>query len=132
MCLAILFLAMFFAVAKVTPIVIARYPRWRVESVSNVVGAPALLLVATLVMTLATPFQSAIVRSAETYAGAFGLDVARQPDAFAMSATGFPNTPATEGFLFFDPSGEVRIRRAMQCKKGHVPGATIIRPVLRH
>ncbi|MDD1453301.1 M48 family metallopeptidase [Sphingomonas sp. H160509] len=134
---AVLFLAMFFAVAKVTPIVIARHPRWRVEGVSDVAAAPALLLVATLVMMLATPFQSAIVRSAESEADAFGLDVARQPDAFALIAIRLSEyrklePGPIEEFLFFDhPSGETRIRRAMQWKKDHVSGATMVKPVLR-
>ena len=135
-CYAVLFLAMFLAVATLTPLVIARHPRWRVENVADVAGAPALLLVATLVMALATPLQNAIVRSAETSADAFGLDAARQPDAFALVAIRLSEyrklePGPIEEFLFFDhPSGETRIRRAMQWKKDHVPGATMTKPVL--
>lgn len=133
---AVLFLIMFLAVARVTPAVIARHPRWRIEGVYDVASAPALLLVATLVMALATPFENAIVRSAETEADAFGLDVARQPDAFALIAIRLSEYRKLEPghfeeMLFFDhPSGETRIRRAMQWKKDHVPGATMINPVL--
>ncbi|MCP8892854.1 M48 family metallopeptidase [Sphingomonas faeni] len=134
---AVLFLAMFFAVAKATPILIARHSRWHVQSVSDVAAAPALLLVATIVMALATPFQSAIVRSAESEADAFGLDAAHQPDAFALIAIRLSEyrklePGPIEEFLFFDhPSGETRIRRAMQWKKDHVAGAEMMKPVLR-
>ncbi|RYF14820.1 MAG: hypothetical protein EOO77_13910 [Oxalobacteraceae bacterium] len=115
----------------------ARHSRWRVQSVSDVAAAPALLLVATLVMALATPFQSAIVRSAESEADAFGLDAAQQPDAFALIAIRLSEyrklePGPIEEFLFYDhPSGETRIRRAMQWKKDHVSGAEMIKPVLR-
>ena len=133
---AVLFLALFFAVAKLTPALIARHPGWGTKGVADVAASPPLLLVATIVMTLATPFQSVIVRSAEAQADAFGLDMPRQPDAFALIAIRLSEyrklePGPIEEFMFFDhPSGETRIRRAMQWKKDHVPGATMSKPVL--
>ena len=37
-------------------------------------------------------------------------------------------TPLEEALFFDHPSGATRIRMAMQWKKDHVPGATIVRP----
>ncbi len=131
---AVLFLAMFFVVAKATPFLIARNPRWRVAGVSDVAATPALLLIATLVITLATPLQSSIVRTAEAEADAFGLDTARQPDAFAMIAIRLSEYrklepgPIEEFLLFDHPSGETRIRRAMQWKKDHILNAEMVKP----
>ena len=133
---ALLFVVMFFAVAKVTPTLIARHPRWRVHGVSDMAAAPALLLMTTIVSLLATPFQNTIIRTEEAQADAFGLDAARQPDAFALVALRLSEyrklePGPVEEMLFFDhPSGENRIRRSMQWKKDHMPGAVMVNPVL--
>jgi STE24 endopeptidase len=134
--LGLLILAMFFAVAKATPALVLRNPRWEVQSVADVAAAPALLLVGTIVFMLATPIANTIFRTVEAQADAFGLDAARSPDAFALVAIRLSEyrklePGPVEEFLFFDhPSGESRIRRSMQWKKDHVPAAVMVKPVL--
>ena len=134
--LGLLILAMFFIVAKATPVLMRRNPRWRVHGVADVAAAPALLLVGTIVFMLATPVANTIIRSQEAEADAFGLDAARLPDAFALVAIRLSEyrkleAGPVEEFLFYDhSSGENRIRRSMQWKSEHVPGAVIVKPVL--
>ena len=134
--LGLLILAMFFVVAKVTPALIRLNPRWQVHSVADVAAAPALLLVGAIVLMLATPVANTIIRTQEAEADAFGLDAARLPDAFALIAIRLSEyrklePGPVEEFLFYDhPSGENRIRRSMQWKKDHVPGAVMVKPVL--
>lgn len=134
--LGLLILAMFFVVAKATSALIARNPRWRLAGIGDVAAAPALLLIGTIVMTLVTPVPNMIIRTEEAEADAFGLDAAQLPDAFAMIAVRLSEyrklePGPIEEFLFFDhPSGANRIRRSMQWKKDHVPGAKIAIPAL--
>ena len=134
--LGLLILAMFFVVAKATPVLIRLNPRWRIHGVADGAAAPALLLVGTIVFMLATPVANTIIRSQEAEADAFGLDAARLPDAFALIAIRLSEyrklePGPVEEFLFYDhPSGENRIRRSMQWKKEHVPGAAMVKPVL--
>ncbi len=133
---AVVLLALFFVMWRVTPALIARHPRWRVRSVSDIAAAPALLLAITLLEVVATPVLNTVIRSAEAQADAFGLDAARQPDDFALVAIRLSEyrklePGPVEEFLFFDhPSGESRIRRSMQWKKDNVPGATMVKPVM--
>ena len=66
-----------------------------------------------------------IVRIDESEADAFGLDAAREPDGFALTAMQFSEYRkiepcALEEALFFDhPSGRTRVRMAMDWKAKH-------------
>jgi len=68
-----------------------------------------------------------MIRISESKADAFGLDAAREPDGFALTAMKLSEyrkiSPGPiEELLFFDhPSGETRVRMAMQWKADH-PG----------
>ena len=83
---------------------------------------------------LATPLTNSLIRLDESEADAFGLDAAREPDGFAgaamkLSAYRKIAPGPLEEVLFFDhPSGQTRVRMAMQWKKDHVPGATELTP----
>jgi STE24 endopeptidase len=130
----LVFLAMFFVVSRIAPALIARNPRWGVRDVADPAAAPVLLLLAGLCMLVLTPVLNSIVRHNENEADAFGLDAAREPDGFAKVAMRLSeyrkiSPGAAEEMLFFDhPSGENRVRRSMQWKKAHVPGATVVTP----
>lgn len=130
----IIFLLLFFIVSKVAPSLIARHSRWRVRGVADPAAAPVLLLLASICGLILTPVQNSIIRHNETEADIFGLDAAREPDGFARTAMRLSEyrkiSPGpVEEILFFDhPSGENRVRRSMQWKKDHVPGATIVIP----
>ena len=66
------------------------------------------------------------VRVAEAEADAFGLDAAREPDGFAsvsmkLSEYRKISPGALEEIVFYDhPSGENRVRRAMEWKARHL------------
>jgi STE24 endopeptidase len=70
----------------------------------------------------------------ESQADAFGLDVAKEPDAFASIAMKLSEYrkiepgPVEEALFFDHPSGATRVRMAMQWKKDHVPNAQMVTP----
>lgn len=122
-------------IARIQPALIrARARRWGLRDSADPAAIPVLVGVYAALALLATPVQNAIVRSSENAADGFGLDAAREPDGFAATAMRLSryrkiDPPAWEEVLFFDhPSGATRVRRAMQWKKDHVPGATAIVP----
>lgn len=129
-------LVVFLALSRIAPRLIARHPRWGVRDVSDPAGAPLLLALASVLVVPLTPYISSIIRWEESEADAFGLDAARAPDGFAKVAIRLSEyrklePGPVEEFLFFDhPSGRTRIRMAMQWKKDHLPGATMVRPTL--
>lgn len=131
---ALLFLLLFFVVSRLAPALIRRHPSWGVRDVADPAATPVLLLLASLCGLVLTPVQNSIIRHNEIEADVFGLDAARQPDGFAKVAMRLSEyrkiSPGpVEELLFFDhPSGENRVRRSMQWKKDHVPGATVVRP----
>lgn len=91
------------------------------------------MLIAVLGL-LATPVTNTLIRVNESEADAFGLDVAREPDGFALTAMKLSEyrkiePGPIEEMLFFDhPSGATRVRMAMQWKKDHVPSAQMVTP----
>ncbi|MEN2786016.1 M48 family metalloprotease [Sphingomonas qilianensis] len=127
-------LLLFFVVSRIAPALIARNPRWGVRNVADPAATPVLLLLAGIGGLILTPVQNSIIRHHEIEADIFGLDAAREPDGFAKTAMRLSeyrkiSPGAVEEILFFDhPSGENRVRRSMQWKKDHVPGATMVTP----
>ncbi len=130
----LIFLLIFFVVSRAAPALIARYPGWRVRDVADPAAAPVLLALASVASLVLTPIQNTLIRHNEIEADKFGLNAAHEPDGFAKTAMRLSEyrkiSPGpVEEFLFFDhPSGENRVRMAMQWKKDHVPGATIVQP----
>ncbi len=134
--LTALFAAMFFAASRVAPWLIRRNPRWRVRDLADPAAAPVLLALVSVAALVLKPVQNNMIRHNEVAADAFGLDAARQPDAFARTALRLSEYrklspgPVEEFLLYDHPSGENRIRASMQWKKDHVPNATMERPTL--
>ncbi len=125
----------FFLASLIAPRLIARHgARWGVRDIGDPASLPVLGILLTAYMLLATPATNTLVRTQESAADAFGLDAAQQPDGFASTAMRLSEyrkiePGPVEEFLFFDhPSGATRVRMAMQWKKDHVPGATVVHP----
>lgn len=89
-------------------------------------GLPLMVALFSVFVFLATPVFNTITRTAEQQADVFGLNAARQPDAFAEVALKVSNyrklnPSAFEEFWFYDhPSGRTRILTAMTWKKAHM------------
>jgi STE24 endopeptidase len=128
--------AMLFAVSRIAPGLIARHRGWGIRDVADPASAPVLLMLAAVAWTALTPVRNTVVRVNESQADAFGLDASHQPDAFAKTALRLSEYrklepgPIEEALFFDHPSGETRIRMAMQWKKDHVPNATMAKPEL--
>ncbi|HJS40172.1 MAG TPA: M48 family metallopeptidase [Sphingomicrobium sp.] len=109
------------------PKLLARYgERWGVKEVSDPGSAPVFWgLLALLGIPGGILFNS-IIRYHESEADAFGLEAAREPDGFAMTAMQLSEyrkiEPAGwEEVLFYDhPSGRTRVRMAMEWKARHL------------
>lgn len=128
-----------FALARFAPLMIARHgERWGVRDIADPASLPVLSIVLTVVMFVTTPAINSLIRWAEGQADAFGLEAAREPDAFARVAMRLSEyrkiePGPIEEFLFFDhPSGEARVRRSMEWKALNVPDPKIIRPEIEY
>ena len=101
---------------------------WRVRDFTDMAGLPILVVVSTFFGVLATPITNTMVRANEAEADIFGLNAAREPDAFATISLKLAEyrklqpTPWEE-FVFYDhPSGRSRISMAMRWKAEHLIG----------
>jgi len=95
---------------------------WRVNGIDDPAGLPVILGLFAFLGFVGTPVLNSVTRNAEYQADIFGLNVAREPDGFAMTALKLSEyrkldpTPWEE-FIFYDhPSGRSRIHMAMQWK----------------
>ena len=134
----LIFLIGFWVVQRIIPAILARYgARWGVRDIADPAVMPWLVLLASVAGLILTPVQNTLTRVQESEADAFGLDAAREPDGFAKVAMRLSEyrkiePGPIEEMLFFDhPSGATRVRMAMQWKKDHVPGATMVAPQLK-
>ncbi len=128
---AALFLAGFWLVSRIAPALLSRYGiRWGVRGIDDPAATPLFFGIAALLGLLATPITNSMIRTSESAADAFGLDTAREPDGFAQIAMKLSEyrkiSPGPiEELLFFDhPSGETRVRMAMQWKADHLGDAS--------
>jgi STE24 endopeptidase len=110
-----------------TPRLLARFGgRWGVRDVADPAVAPVLTGLFSVYLLAMTPVLNTIVRINESEADAFGLDAAREPDGFALTAMKLSEyrkiePSALEEALFFDhPSGRTRVRMAMEWKARHL------------
>lgn len=129
--LTLLTAAMLWLAARIVPPLIrSGGQRWGVRGVADPASLPVLAGVLSVLSLLATPLTNALIRGQESEADAFGLDVAREPDGFAGAAMKLSPYrkiapgPLEEALFFDHPSGQTRVRMAMQWKKDHVPDAT--------
>jgi STE24 endopeptidase len=125
---ALLALLCFAFVGTTLPALLARYGAgWGIRGVDDVAGLPLLFFLLSLVLFVATPVKNSIIRSAETEADYFGLNLSREPDGFAAAAMKLAQyrklSPGPlEEILFYDhPSGRNRILRAMTWKAENLP-----------
>jgi STE24 endopeptidase len=121
--------------AKLGPVAIHLGGRRRaVRGIDDPAALPVLAGVLTLLSLLFLPISNTASRLSESEADAFGLETAREPDGFALTAMKLANyrkiaPPALEEALFYDhPSGQTRVRMAMEWKKDHLPDAREVVP----
>ena len=125
--LTLMSLALFVILYLAVPKLLTRYgARWGVREVADPASAPWLFM---LLAVLAVPGHivfNSVIRHHESEADAFGLEAAREPDGFAMTAMQLSEyrkiePSAVEEFLFFDhPSGRTRVKMAMDWKAKHL------------
>ena len=109
------------------PRLLARHgDRWGVRDVADPASAPVFLALLAILAVPGGLIFNSIVRMHESEADAFGLDAAREPDGFAMTAMQLSEyrkiEPAPwEEVIFYDhPSGHTRVEMAMQWKAKHL------------
>ncbi|MEO5578715.1 MAG: M48 family metallopeptidase [Sphingomicrobium sp.] len=125
--LTLMMLALFATMYFVAPKILARYGgRWGVREVSDPASAPLLYMMLALLLIPGGILFNSIIRIHESEADAFGLEAAREPDGFAMTAMQLSEyrkiePTALEEILFFDhPSGRTRVSMAMAWKAKHL------------
>lgn len=100
--------------------------KWGISGETDPAGLPLMVALFSFFMFWATPVFNTITRTAEQQADVFGLNAARQPDAFAEVALKLStyrklDPTAFEELWFYDhPSGRTRILTAMRWKKAHM------------
>jgi STE24 endopeptidase len=97
--------------------------RWGTQSVGDVASLPLLAAVFSVFMLAATPLFNTIIRTQETEADLYGLNLAREPHGFAEAILKLadyrkPDASAAEEFVFFHhPSARKRIHAAMRWRE---------------
>ncbi|MEP5936876.1 MAG: M48 family metallopeptidase [Erythrobacter sp.] len=124
-----------FLASRIAPWMIRRFGQsWGIRDIGDPASIPVLSAILTLYFLMATPALNNIIRLQESQADDFGLDTAAEPDAFARAAMRLAEyrklePTQLEEFLFYThPSGETRVRKAMQWKAENVPDAKITPP----
>jgi STE24 endopeptidase len=114
----------------------ARWGRsFGVEGLGDPAGLPLVMILFALFSTVMTPVNNSIVRQAEAEADAFGLNAAREPNGFAMSAMRLSTYRKIhpgywEEIVFYDhPSGYQRVHASMQWLKENQDNATANAPL---
>ncbi len=122
-----LLLISFWIAAHAVPSLVNRYGKsWGLRGPLDLAAIPVYSIVITAAMFVLTPLTNTLIRTHESEADAFGLDVAREPDGFASTAMKLSQyrkiePGPVEEMLFYDhPSGATRIRMAMAWKAAHL------------
>ena len=125
--LTLMMLVAFGTMYYFAPRILARYgAKWGVREVSDPASAPLLYMLLALLLIPGGILFNSIIRIHESEADAFGLEAAREPDGFAMTAMQLSEyrkiePTALEEILFFDhPSGRTRVTMAMEWKAKHL------------
>jgi STE24 endopeptidase len=109
--------------------------RLKLEGRDDPAALPMAVIAFSIFMFLATPLSNSIVRQAEAEADAFGLNAAREPNGFAMSAMRLSTyrklrPGALEEIVFYDhPSGYTRVHNSMIWLKENQDNPTANAPV---
>ena len=125
--LTLMSLAAFLIIYLTAPRILARHGnRWGVREVSDPASAPLLFALLAILSVPGGILFNSIIRHHESEADAFGLEAAREPDGFAMTAMQLSEyrkiePSAVEELLFYDhPSGRTRVAMAMDWKAKHL------------
>ena len=100
--------------------------RWGVTGIADPAGVPLLSVLFSVYFFALTPVMNSIIRSNEIEADRFGIATSGEADGFAMVAMQLAEYRKIdpgywEEIIFYDhPSGENRVRAAMQWKKEHL------------
>jgi STE24 endopeptidase len=100
--------------------------QWGVRDIADPGSAPVIMAVLAMLGIPGGILFNSIIRFHENEADAFGLEAAREPDGFAMTAMQLSEyrkiePGALEEVLFYDhPSGRTRVRMAMEWKAKHL------------
>jgi len=121
----------FAAVAWAFNRAVARWgQRWGVTGIADPAGVPLLGALFSVYFFALTPVMNSIIRSNEVEADRFGVATSGQADGFAMVSMQLAEYRKIdpgywEEVIFYDhPSGENRVRYAMQWKKEHMAVGT--------
>ena len=125
--LTLMALAAFLITYWTVPKLLARYgERWGVRDIADPASAPVLWGVLAVLAVPGGLIFNSVIRHHESEADAFGLEAAREPDGFAMTAMQLSEyrkiePSAIEEIIFYDhPSGRTRVRMAMEWKARHL------------
>ena len=125
--LTLMMLVLFATLYYVAPRILARYgAKWGVRDIADPASAPLLYMMLAVLLIPSGILFNSIIRIHESEADAFGLEAAREPDGFAMTAMQLSEyrkiePTALEEILFFDhPSGRTRVTMAMEWKAKHL------------
>jgi STE24 endopeptidase len=124
---SLVFLAGLLLLWWLTPRLVARFgARWGVSDTADPAVTPVFTALFSIYLLAMTPVLNTIVRTGESEADAFGLDSAREPDGFALTAMKLSEyrkiepSPLEEALFFDHPSGRTRVRMAMDWKAKHL------------
>jgi STE24 endopeptidase len=125
--ISLIFMGGFLLLWWLSPRMLARHgERWRVRDVADPAVMPLFTMILAVYTLVMTPAINSLVRMEESSADAFGLDAAREPDAFASTAMKLSEYrkiephPIEEAIFFDHPSGRTRVRMAMEWKARHL------------
>lgn len=125
--LTLMSLALFVILYLAAPRILARQGgRWNVRDVADPASAPLLWMLLAILSVPGGIIFNSVIRHHESEADAFGLEAAREPDGFAMTAMQLSEyrkvePSPIEELLFYDhPSGRTRVRMAMEWKATHL------------
>ncbi len=99
---------------------------WDLAEIADPAGLPLLYALFTIYMLVATPAINTLSRTIEAQADIFGLNAARQPDAFAKfflldaDVDDLTPSPLEEAIFWTHPSAAQRIAVAMRWKAAHI------------
>lgn len=117
----------FWIASLVVPGILARWGSiWGLRGIDDVAAWPVYSIVISVLILAMTPIKNTLIRTHESEADAFGLDVAREPDGFAQAAMQLSEyrkiePGPVEEMLFYDhPSGRTRVRMSMEWKARHI------------
>ena len=112
-------------------------PAWGVAGISDIAGLPLLMALLSAFFLVVTPLTNTLSRTQEAEADLYGLNAAREPDAFSTVSLKLGEyrklePGKLEEWLFYDhPSGYHRIYASMRWKHemmGILPGPGTVAP----